>query len=220
MITVTVVEDDPAAREELLADLESHPDIRVVGAAASLAEARQLVAVHDVCIVDLGLPDGSGLELLADLKARGIKPLVLTVFGDEATAVSALEMGAAGYLLKGLSDVGSQVVEVAAGHAPLTPRIAAHLLRRFRGIEDKEQAATPGLPRLSRREQQTLQMLALGHNYRETAEHLGVSYHTVSDHVKSIYRKLAVNSKASAVMVGLRAGLIRLAHHGTVPKRT
>jgi len=129
---------------------------------------------------------------------------VSTIFGDEASVVAALEAGADGYILKDNERITDAIVEVARGHVPLTPSVAVHLMRRFRPqLPDEQSCLTP-------REAEILGCLARGRSYRETASDLCISYHTVTDHIKAIYKKLHVNSRGSAVYQGLRSGLISL----------
>jgi len=126
------------------------------------------------------------------------------MFGDEKSVVSALEAGADGYILKDADHIGDAIVAVAKGHVPLTPSVAAHLLRRLR--------PNPSTVRkqLTPRETEILTCLAKGLSYRDVASMLSISYHTVTDHVKHIYKKLRVNSRSGAVYEGLRTGLIAL----------
>jgi DNA-binding NarL/FixJ family response regulator len=215
---VILVEDDDRTRERLARTIAGHPQLRLLGTAASCEQARVLLdrARPDVLITDLGLPDGSGVELIRE--ARGLHPgllaLVITVFGDESHVVAAIEAGAMGYLLKdGTADyIGSSILEMIAGGSPISPPIARYLLRRFRVAEpaaEQSRAAATVAP-LSDREHEVLQLIVKGFSYAEIAGLLGLSAHTVTTHVRGIYRKLEVHSRGEAVYEALATGLVKL----------
>jgi DNA-binding NarL/FixJ family response regulator len=165
----------------------------------------------DVLLVDLGLPDGSGLDLIR--RARECSPstlsMVITVFGDEASLVNALEAGARGYLLKseGPSDLRESVAQLVAGGAPITPAIASFLLRRFESPPD-ESGAHEHRSTLSPRERQVLELIVRGLSNQDVANELGISRHTATSHVRSIYRKLEVRSRSAAVYEAFSRGII------------
>lgn len=208
-IRVLVVEDDPAIRESLAALVRASPSMCVSGEVDSVAGALfALRKPHDVVLVDLALPDGSGIEIVREVAKHGrARTLVITVFGDEANVLGALEAGADGYLLKDSLAIDESILQVMRGEAPMSPAIAAHLLRRWRGPAP---ASATGLPALAPRELQLLECLARGLSYREAAEELALSPHTVGDYVKGIYRKLSVNSRGEAVFTAMQRGLIRM----------
>lgn len=205
-LEVLIVEDDPHARGYLIAAITADPRMTLVGAAEFRADGlANLDKRHDVVVVDIGLPDGSGIDVIRRSKELGVgRRLVSTMFGDEATVVAALEAGADGYILKDNERITDAIVEVANGHVPLTPSVAVHLLRRMRPTQPDGDSC------LTEREAEVLVCLARGRSYRETAVDLAISYHTVADHVKAIYKKLHVHSRSSAVYEGLRSGLISL----------
>lgn len=189
----------------------------LTGAAGTVAEGRTLLAgAPDVLLVDLDLPDGSGLELIAAVRSAALasKVLVLSVFGDVRSVVRAIEEGADGYLLKDaeVGQVEAAIHSVCSGGAPISPAVASHLLARVR--EERPLPAPPsasaGDARLTTRELAVLEALGAGWSFKETAQRHGVSVHTVGDHVKSIYRKLVVNSRSEAVYKAVQTGLIRL----------
>lgn len=148
--------------------------------------------------MDLGLPDGSGIELIPHFEQGGTKVVVLSVFGNEEHVLTAIRAGAHGYLLKGSGDPMIAVRDVMAGHTPLTPSVATYILAELK------LATRTSTPRddLSRRERDALMALSRGLTYKEFAQEMGVSFHTVSDHLKSIYRKLGVTSRNQAVLKG------------------
>jgi len=212
---VVVVEDDYNTRARLGRAVAAHPELTLAATAGTIADGRAALAAHRpaVLLVDLGLPDGSGIELITEARrtSPGTLAMVITVFGDESHVVAAIEAGAMGYLLKDESPehIGRSILEILAGGSPISPPIARHLLRRFRDV-----AAEPGVaadvPRLSDREHQVLTLIVKGFSYAEIAGLLGVSGHTVTTHVRSIYRKLEVHSRGEAVYEALQLGLVKL----------
>jgi DNA-binding NarL/FixJ family response regulator len=214
---VILVEDDDHTRERLARAIDAHSEIRLLGSAATCEAGRALLATTraDVLITDLGLPDGSGVELIREARRRRpeLLALVITVFGDESHVVAAIEAGAMGYLLKdGTADyIGSSILEMIGGGSPISPPIARYLLRRFRTAEPAP-AATTDVPatRLSDREREVLTLIVKGFSYAEIASLLGVSAHTVTTHVRGIYRKLEVHSRGEAVYEALAMGIVKL----------
>ena len=209
---VAIVEDDPVLRDELARVVALASDLEVVGAADGLTRGRELLSRDiDVLLVDLALPDGSGIDLIREIDARRgkIKIIVISVFGDARSVVQSIEAGADGYLLKGAepAEAAAAIRTVLEGGAPISPAVAGHILARMRNRE--QTPAGPG-PALSPREVLVLTDLAKGFRYKEVARLQGISPNTVGDHVKSIYRKLAVRSRSEAVFEAVQAGLIRL----------
>lgn len=176
--------------------------------AGTVAEARDALAGvrPDLVICDLGLPDGDGVDLIAEIvRQRPELPvLVLTVASSEARILAALRVGACGYLLK--EDLGSRLVtaigEALAGGVPMSRAVARVVLSQVRG------RGAPG-PALTPRELSIVEMLSRGHSYEDVATGLGISVNTVRSHVRSLYDKLEVSSKTEAVMEALRRGFIR-----------
>jgi DNA-binding NarL/FixJ family response regulator len=213
---VLLVEDDGPTRQHLARAIEAHPKLELAGAAPSLAEGRALLdeTAPDVLLTDLGLPDGSGIELIREARRRGRPPLAMaiTALGDERTVLAAIEAGASGYLLKDGSavEIGDAVLELVAGGSPITPSIARHVLRRLQREGDAAPAPDPDAPKLTPREHEVLTLIAKGFSFPEIAELLGVSAHTVTTHVRHIYEKLEVGSRGSAVYEAVALGLIRL----------
>ncbi|MFO0694286.1 MAG: response regulator transcription factor [Polyangiales bacterium] len=214
-VRVGIVDDDTVLARALVRTVQSDAGFRVTFTAESLAEGRAKLAEQpvDVLLVDVGLPDGDGLELVAEAQARGpCKVLVVSVFGDGRTVVRAIERGADGYLLKGSAgpEAVAAIRSVLEGGAPISPAVAGHILSRVRGLAPQPREEVPATPTiaLTPREITVLEHLAKGFSFKEVARVEGISYHTVADHVKAIYRKLSVNSRGEAVFEAIQAGLI------------
>ncbi|NOX52199.1 MAG: response regulator transcription factor [Gammaproteobacteria bacterium] len=200
-LRIGIVEDDEDYLSLLIQSLSITADLQCIGTATTVKAGFGLLCKElDVLVADLGLPDGSGLELVKPAQLRGTKVLVLTVFGDEKSVVTAITLGAVGYLIKDNANIPDAIRAVSRGESPLTPSVATYLLAHLR--EDSSHLALSSTE-LSRRENDTLQALSRGLTYKEIAAELGVSYHTVSDHLKAVYRKLGVTSRAQAVYKGL-----------------
>lgn len=175
--------------------------------------AAGLQAVEDMpqlALIDLGLPDGSGVQLIEALRRRCPDCLcvVATVFDDDAHLFPALRAGAQGYVLKDQSHdtLADMLRGIAAGQPPLSPSIARRLLSHFR-LPAAAPAQADDEP-LTARESEVLQLVAKGLTVQDTAEALGLSRHTVSGYLKDVYRKLAVSSRAEATLEAARRGLI------------
>jgi DNA-binding NarL/FixJ family response regulator len=208
--TVLIVEDDLRLRASLVQAIRGAPDLKLVGEADDLPEGLRLVDEKqpDVLLVDIGLPSGSGLELIrhAARQTPHCNVMVITVFAEEQLVVDCIEAGATGYLLKGSSpqDIAIQIRSLVAGGSPISPTIARRLLRRFTG----SRSAGDDAPNLSSQEQMVLSMSAKGYSYDEIARLLKLSRRTVETYVKRIYRKLQVHSKTAAVYEGRKLGLV------------
>jgi DNA-binding NarL/FixJ family response regulator len=211
-ISVLVVEDEPEFLRLYCEAIAREPDFRLAGAVSTLSAAMALVeqAVPDVLVVDLGLPDGNG----ADLIRRAVKrrpdcdALVLTVFGDDQHVIDAIEAGATGYLLKDspVGELARCIRELRAGGAPISPSIARRLLARMRAPAEKPAAQVSPL---TEREAEILRLVAKGLSFAEVGAALEISAHTVVAHVKKIYRKLAVHSRGEAVFEATQLGLLK-----------
>lgn len=215
-----MVEDDAACRLALDDAVGIAPGLRLVWAAASRREALELLqsdAPLDVLLVDLGLPDGSGLEVIAAARSRWplCSVMVSTMFGDEMHVLKAIEAGAMGYVLKDLSasELVSEIRSLHAGGSPINPMVARKLLLRQAAqpavVPAVAEAAASLVSPPSAREAEVLSLVARGHTVEEVAGVLGVSPHTVQTFVRRIYTKLQVNSRAEAVREGVRQGWLR-----------
>ena len=203
--------------------------------ATSVRAAMAILAAQphiDLAIVDLGLPDGSGLGVISALQASqpAATVVVHTLFDDDASLFDALRRGATGYLLKSDPPVRTQQAlrALVAGEPPLSPRIALRMLREFREAGQLPQHAQPSHAgdrraaeqvvadespphsQLTPRELETLTLAAKGLRLPELAEHLQVTRSTAATYLKRIYRKLSINSRAEATLEAARLGLVRI----------
>lgn len=206
-----VVEDDAAFQDLFRAALEHAPGIELLGlfdrGSSALDALKKLTP--DVLLVDLGLPDMSGLEVIRACAATHpeCEMMVITVFGDEQHILQSIEAGATGYLLKDAmpEDLAAQIHTLRAGGSPISPVIARQLLSRHT-------SPRPDVPadaaQLSDREREVLRLVAKGYTFPEIARLLEVSAHSVMTYVKRSYRKLHVNSKTEAVYEARKMGLL------------
>jgi DNA-binding NarL/FixJ family response regulator len=202
---IVIIEDDPVVRQYFLRIIATEPAYDIIGMAPDLAAGRALIRLEpDLFLMDIGLPDGNGFELVPEIKAAcAAKALIISTFGDRDTVVKALSAGADGYLLK--DSTPAQVLDAIAitldGGAPVSPAAAVYLLELLRQPQPiAAPAPTPSSDeRLTAREAELLAAFAEGQSYKEAARTLGISPHTVGNHVKSIYRKLEVNSRSEAI---------------------
>lgn len=227
-IHLVLVEDDIHFQEALRVAVRDAADIRLTGVfntrAAALAALEGPPA--DVLVVDLGLPDGSGIDVIRAAQSRwpGCAVMVSTTFGDEAHVLQSIEAGATGYLLKDSSapKIADEIRSLHGGGSPISPLIARQVLLRFRGQE----RAGAGLPKaagaaqaaegeargtvLSERERQVLELITKGFSYEEIARLMDISRHTVRTFVRRIYAKLEVGSKAEAIYEARSQGLLSI----------
>jgi len=216
IISVLIIEDDPNFRAAFAEAVKNAPDLVLAGIADDLPEGLQLLdqTRPDVMLVDIGLPSGSGIELIrqAHKNLPDCDIMVITVFGDKRHVLECIEAGATGYLLKGSKELEiiDQIRSLHEGGSPISPAIARHLLIRFQAVETITQPpSASNIPRLSAQERTVLEMSAKGYSYEEAARLLSLSPRTVETYVKRIYSKLQVNNKSEAVYEARMLGLIR-----------
>jgi DNA-binding NarL/FixJ family response regulator len=211
---VLLVEDEPATRQRLANAVAAHPQLNILAAVGSVSDGKAQLArtQPDVLLTDLGLPDGDGTELIAELDKLGYQTeaMVITVFGDERHVIRAVEMGATGYLLKDdrPEAITEAIMELLAGGSPMSASIARYLLKRIKPVKSVQPVEVETDLQLSQREQEVLRHIAKGFSYAEISELLNVSTHTVASHLKSIYRKIGVHSRGEAVFEATQLGLI------------
>jgi len=220
-IGVVLVEDDAVTRKCLSRAIESEPSLRLLaahdGAAAAMHWLEQVEP--DVLLCDLGLPDGSGLDVIQTcvrLHPR-CDIMVVTMSSDEESVLASIEAGASGYVLKdaGQTDIAQAVLALRAGGAPMSPAIARMVLARVRTGGRKPvsgaSSASAAAASLTKKEAAILDLIAQGDSYSEVAKVLSVSVGTVQTHIKNIYGKLSVHSRGEAVYEAHRRGWISLA---------
>lgn len=216
-IKVIFVENDPNVRLRLQRAISGLADIHEIGSAATYREADALVSQFkfQMLIVDLDLPDGFGLDLIRRTAANmpEVDIMVLANANDDPHVVSAIESGATGYVLK--TEIENSLVSairlLAAGGSPVSPEVAKSVLRALRTYTTHtiEKTTAPIQPNpLSERETEILQLLAKGMSFNEIGDILTISPHTVTAHIKKIYRKLQVHSRGEAVYEAAPMGLI------------
>jgi len=215
MIRVAIVDDHAALRQPLAFMLEREPDITVVAEAGSLAEARGIREGVDILIVDVDLPDGSGIDLVRDLRDANFEGmvLVLTDRTNRAEVARAVEAGASGVLDKsaGVAQIIDAVRRLNAGEHLLPPPEMIELLRLASRLREREQHARAILSRLTPRELEVLQALGDGLNDKEIAVRLHISAETVRTHMVRILGKLGVDSRLRALVFAVRHGAVTIA---------
>lgn len=206
---VAIVEDHEKTREYLAALFGGADGIALAGvygnggdAIGSLAESSP-----DVFIVDLNLPDMSGIDVIRTLREKvpRLEILVLTIHENREHLFLALQAGATGYLVKGTSsgEIINAVSMLMAGGAPMSPVVARYVIEEFQDVKGARESST-----LTRREREVLQGIASGLSEKKLADSLSLSPHTIHTHIKKIYRKLQVNSRAEAVLKARNKGIV------------
>lgn len=231
IIRVMLVEDDAETSNRLIEQFSQDGRARIVYSTTSAYDAIAHCANDDfdVALIDLGLPDASGMQVIEYMFKNHVRAeaLVLSMFGQAEQVVSAIRAGASGYLLKGevqASRIVDGLVSVRSGNAAISPSIARHILRALQLPIQKTQVAHSGpvkleevnlvllpeaaVPSLSLRECEMLKLVSQGFVVKEIAKKLYVSPHTVTTHFKNIYRKLHVKTRGAAVFRARSDGLI------------
>jgi DNA-binding NarL/FixJ family response regulator len=212
LIRIAIVEDDPVMQDKLCGAIGEAADMMVVATAFNVAEARGMIEAggYDVMLCDLGLPDGNGATLIRQEASLGRDTdiLVITLFADHSKVLDAIRAGARGYLLKdeAISECIAAVREIRRGGSPISPIIARELLSQIR--PDPQRSAPLPVSPLSERELELLNLFSRGFSYSECADVLSLSVNTIGSHVKNIYRKLEVNSRAEALFEASSQGLL------------
>ncbi|MEI6646445.1 MAG: response regulator transcription factor [bacterium] len=218
-MNLCLVEDNASFLKSLSKWLGREPDIRVLGAHASAEEALDLCpwGEVDILLADIDLPGISGVELIRQVRERypAVFSMAFTISEDRATVFAALKAGAYGYVLKGDAPqlLVASLRELAQGGSPMSPSIARQVIREFHPAGVDEKTLTP-------REQAVLNLVAAGKLYKEIAEDLGLSGHTVHTHIKRIYGKLHAHGRADAVQKAGEAGLLRADTTRALPGRS
>jgi len=198
---ILIVEDDPVVRKFLCLAVDQSSQLQVIGCAESVEDGRAMLGekTPDVLLVDLGLPDGSGIALIRQARAgkKPIECMVITAFDDNQHLFQALQAGATGYLLKDAlpDNIGDSILKLLAGESPISPTIARSLLTSF--CQEASTSTADAL--LTEREQEVLELMAKGLIRKEIAHHLAISLHTINSHIRHIYHKLEVSSNLDAI---------------------
>jgi len=203
-IRILCVDDHPLMREGIAAIIRNEPDMLVIGEASNGQEALQEFRKHspDVTLMDLRLPDMSGIDALIAIRAEAAaaRVIMLTTFEGDAEIKRALQAGAQGYMLKSMprKKLVEMIRKVHSGAKSIPPEVAAHLAEHL------------GDEFLTRREVEVLQKMAGGNRNRDIADQLFISEETVKGHVKHIMEKLGAGDRTEAVAIAVRRGIIHL----------
>lgn len=214
-----VVEDDPVTRRIICHAIESEPSLTLCSAVGTVRDARRYLIQSpiDLLLADLGLPDGSGINVIR--ACRQYQPradiLVISMFSEEEQILACIEAGAVGYVLKESihSSLMSAIVDLRSGGSPISPAIARKVLLRMRhGVSGRisQLSSEPSCSVLTRRECLILDSISRGGSYAKVADAFGLSIGTVQTHIKHIYAKLGVHSRTEAIVEAQRRGLIPL----------
>jgi len=219
-IGVAIVEDNPLHAQRYRENLARDPRLVLVGDFGCAADAIAALGplAPDVLLVDLGLPDGSGFDVIRHVRQASPRTsiMVVSVFGGERNLFEAIEAGATGYLLKDSlpEDFNASIHALQAGESPISPALARLLLVRLRPapaapVEPAVPEPAEGSP-LSPRESTILEAIARGRSVPEIGEQLRISPLTVKTHVRNIYRKLEARSRQHAVFLAQQRGILKL----------
>ncbi|MHA3916367.1 LuxR C-terminal-related transcriptional regulator [Halovulum sp. GXIMD14793] len=207
---VLIIEDRPDIAARLAEAIIATDGIVLAGHAVTLDQGLNMLfdLRPHIVLVDIGLPDGSGLEAVracaqADWR---VEAMVVSIFGDETRVVEAIQAGAKGYILKGagLDLIGANILTVLEGGSPISPSIARHLLSIIKQSDASTLVPSP----LTERETEILRAVARGYKRHEIAAQLEISAGTVGNHITNIYRKLEVGSNMEAVARASKIGVL------------
>jgi DNA-binding NarL/FixJ family response regulator len=218
---ILVVEDNKETRAWICETLKSAFDGVEFSAAATFAEAEKLLFGRDpvrrdfdVALLDIALPDGSGIDLIRRISTHlpNTMPVVITIFDDDTTLFDALTAGAMGYIIKGVKTASlvEQLKRIDRNEPPLSPPIAHRILAHFKAASahTRQDSSLASNSHLTNREIEVLRLLGKGLTAAEIAGILGFSQNTCATHVKAIYRKLNISSRAEAAIEADRRGLV------------
>jgi len=205
-LRIVLVDDHEVVREGLRALLDAEDGIEVVGEAGTVTDAVRRVGYEspDVVVLDVRLPDGSGIEACREIRARWpeVRVLMLTSFADDEALFSSIMAGASGYVLKQIkgSDLISSVQRVGRGESLLDPEMTERVFRRIRGEEPDD----PLLARLSNQERKILDLIAEGLTNRQIAERMFLAEKTVKNYVSNVLAKLDMSRRSEAAAYAAR----------------
>jgi two-component system, NarL family, response regulator DegU len=219
MITVAIVDDHPIVRAGMRAILETANDIKVIAEGGCGGEAIQIVEKYnpDVLILDISLPDKSGVEVTSLLKTRNISTeiLILTAHTDSQMIFELLENGAIGYVLKdeALETLANAVRAAANGKSWLSPSVASKVIKRVVNSQVTTKQDKPSeqfIEDFTKREREILCLLAEGLDNSAIAEKLTITKRTVQNHISTIYGKLGVKTRTEAMLFAIHHGVVQI----------
>jgi DNA-binding NarL/FixJ family response regulator len=213
MTNILLLEDLPEIRAWLKVLIQQVFPQSHVTEAARVHDALEIITAvkFDLALIDLGLPDGSGVDVVAALREQQpeAQSVVVTIHDDDEHLFPALQAGAFGYVLKEQprTQIAEQLKRMSQGEPPLSPSIARRVINWFAAQAKPEKRADIPHVALTDRENEVLLRVAKGFTLPEIGVQLGLSRHTIADYVKQIYRKLNVSSRAEAALEAQRLGL-------------
>lgn len=209
--TLTIVEDDADILQRLSQLILDHDSFELLDSASTMSSGLAALKKFkpDVVLTDIGLPDGSGIEIIKAIEKYHLdcEAMVISGFQDENIVFKALEAGAKAYILKHdeSTKITDAIISMMNGGAPISPMIARLMLQKFQTPAEK----ISSLPEtLTKRQIKILKLVSQGFSSKEIAEKLTISYYTVTTHIKNIYNKLQVNSRTEALHEAMKLGLI------------
>ena len=223
-LRVLLIDSDASMRSVIGQELNADSRMRLVSTAGNLSEGKHSIYrfEFDVLLLDFNLADGAGLELIKYMKLHrpNAEVIVMSVSDGEENAMRAFELGAAGYLVKNswFGNFSQAVLQVANGGAYISPNLARRLMHKLstvhhaeshtNSVKGLELLGVPGAGLLTLREKEILELVASGHTNPTISTRIGISIQTVTTHMKNIYRKLQVHTRAQAVMQAIDQGLV------------
>lgn len=208
--TLIIVEDDADVCQRLSQLINGHEDFELLDCSGSMTEGLAALQLHkpDILLTDLGLPDGSGVEIIKAIEKLHLdsQAMVISGFQDEHIVFQALAAGAKSYILKHdqSQKITDAILSMMNGGAPISPVIARLMLQKFQ----RPQQAVELPEALTERQVNILKLVSQGFSSKEISEKLDISYYTVTTHIKNIYSKLQVNSRTEALHEAMKLGLL------------
>lgn len=209
--TIIIVEDEIDVRERLIELVEQDEQFNLLDASSTVAAGVIALETHkpDILLTDLGLPDGSGINIIKAIEKLHLdcEAMVISGFQDEHNVFNALQAGAKAYILKDDKShkITDAIKSMMQGGAPISPVIARLMLQKFQQPEP----ATELTEVLTERQVKILKLVSQGFSSKEIGEKLDITYYTVTTHIKNIYNKLQVNSRTEALHEAIKLGLLK-----------
>ncbi|MGO4479323.1 response regulator [Massilia sp. 2TAF26] len=209
MINIVIADDHELIREGVKKIVRSHPDMRIVGEAADLAGTLGLVRLHgpDVVVLDINLPDYDGLEGLSELHRHfpDQRVVLLSMYGEEKYAISALRAGAMGYVTKSMAadELVRAIRQIVNGETYIGPRLAELMARQMLEVGEARQQR-----RLTKRETEIVSLIGAGLQVKQVAAELAISVSSVNTYRNRIFRKLGVQTNAALIRYALKSGYV------------